>query len=104
MAVTKPESQTSALNGRTHPDEEFVRILVNKLDYNELVHTTDVMLARFVDRLTDPDDSAKKHSHDLMAKLRPLEERRNFIVHSKYRPFISVEWQLGQAHTFKAGS
>lgn len=99
MAVTKTERPTIALNGLTHADEEYVRILVNKIDYDDRVTTTDVMFARFVDLLPDPDKSEKTHFHDLMTELRKLGERRNLIVHSKYTPFISVEGALGLRRT-----
>ena len=95
MAVTRTESPTIALNGLTHADEEFVRILVNELQYSQRVKTTDVMFARFVDLLPAPDDSAKKRFHELMTELRELGEIRNKIVHSTYAPFISVEGQVG---------
>lgn len=76
-------------------DDEFVRILVNELQYSKRVKTTDVMFARFVDLLSNPDQSAKQRFHDLMAELLKLGNRRNEIVHSKYTPFISVEGQVG---------
>jgi hypothetical protein len=99
MAVTRLESPMIALNGRTHADEEFVRILVNKLNFDERIKSTDVMFARFVDLLSGPNDSAKNHCHDLMTKLRTLGERRNLIVHSKYTSFISVEGAVGLRRT-----
>ena len=76
-------------------DDEFVRILVNELEYNKRVKTTDVMFGRFVDLLRDPDQSAKKRFHDLRTELLKLGERRNEIVHSKYTPFINVKGLAG---------
>ena len=76
-------------------DDEFVRILVNELEYNKRVKTTDVMFGRFVDLLGEPDQSAKQRFHDLMTGLVKLGERRNEIVHSKYSSFINVEGIAG---------
>lgn len=72
-------------------DDEFVRILVNELEYSKRVKTTDVMFGRFVDLQRKPDESAKGQFHDLMKELLRLGERRNEIVHSKYTPFIDVD-------------
>lgn len=72
-------------------DGEFVRILVNELEYNKRVKTTDVMFSRFVDLLRNPDQSAKQRFHDLMTELLKLGERRNEIVHSKYTLFINIK-------------
>ena len=76
-------------------DDEFVRILINELEYNKRVKTTDVMFGRFVDLLRNPDQAAKQQFHDLMTELLKLGERRNKIVHSKYTPFINVEGVAG---------
>lgn len=76
-------------------DDEFVRILVNELEYNKRVKTTDVMFGRFVDLRAEPDQSAKQRFHDLMTELVKLGERRNEIVHSKYSSFINVEGIAG---------
>jgi hypothetical protein len=59
------------------------------------VKTTDVLFARFVDLLRDPDQVAKAEFHSLMVELRKLGERRNEIVHSKYSSWISVNGEAG---------
>ena len=76
-------------------DDEFIRILVNELEYTKRVKTTDVMFGRFVDLLREPDQSAKQQFHDLMTELLKLGERRNEIVHSKYTLFINVKGLAG---------
>lgn len=76
-------------------DDEFVRILINELEYNKRVKTTDVMFGRFVELLPSPDQAAKQQFHNLMTVLLKLGERRNEIVHSKYTPFINVEGVAG---------
>lgn len=76
-------------------DDEFVQILVNELEYNKRVKTTDVMFGRFIDLQRNPDQSAKQKFHDLMTELVKIGERRNEIVHSKYTLFINVEGVAG---------
>lgn len=76
-------------------DDETIRILVNELEYSQRVKTTDVMFARFVDLSYDQDKSAKTEFHALMVKLLKLGERRNEIVHSRYKPLINVEGNSG---------
>jgi len=76
-------------------DDEFVRILVNELEYNKRVKTTDVMFARFIDLRRQPDQAAKAEFHDLMVELLSLGERRNDIVHSKYMRWINVNGATG---------
>lgn len=76
-------------------DDEAIRILVNELEYSQRVKTTDVMFARFVDILGNPDQPAKAEFHRLMVELGKLGERRNEIVHSKYSSWINVEGKLG---------
>jgi len=76
-------------------DDEFVRILINELEYRGRVKTTDVMFGRFVDLLSNPDQAVKQQFHDLMTELLKLGESRNEIVHSQYTPFINVEGVLG---------
>jgi phenylpyruvate tautomerase PptA (4-oxalocrotonate tautomerase family) len=76
-------------------DDEFVRILVNELEYNKRVKATDVMFGRFVDLLGEPNESARQWFHELMTELIKLGKRRNEIVHSKYMPFINVEGLAG---------
>lgn len=76
-------------------DDELVRILINELEYNKRVKTTDVMFARFVDLQSQPDQNAKEKFHKLMAELLRLGERRNDIVHSKYMPWVNVEGAAG---------
>ncbi|MDR0775146.1 MAG: hypothetical protein LBE81_00705 [Azonexus sp.] len=76
-------------------DDEAVRILVNELQYSQRVKTTDVLFARFVDLLCNPDYTAKAEFHKLMNELWKLGERRNEMVHSKYASWISVEGRSG---------
>lgn len=89
------QSLTELLVLMANADDEFVRILVNELEYSKRVKTTDVMFGRFVDLRRSPDESAKQRFHDLMTELLKLGERRNEIVHSKYTPFINVEGVAG---------
>lgn len=76
-------------------DEEAIRILVNELEYNNRVKTTDVMFARFVDLHREPDEAAKSEFHKLMVELGKLGERQNEIVHSKYMAWLNVEGDSG---------
>lgn len=76
-------------------DDEDVRILVNELGYSQRVRTTDVMFARFVDLLREPDQPAKATFHSLMVELGKLGERRNEIIHSKYSRWINIEGASG---------
>ena len=76
-------------------DEEAIRILVNELEYNNRVKTTDVMFARFVDLHREPDEATKSEFHKLMVEFGKLGERRNEIVHSKYMAWLNVEGDSG---------
>lgn len=76
-------------------DDEAVRILVNELEYSQRVNTTDVLFARFVDLLRNPDQAAKAEFHSLMVQLAKLGERRNEFVHSKYALWINLEGASG---------
>ena len=76
-------------------DVEFIRILVNELEYSERVKAADVMFGRFFDLRNNPDQSVKAQFHALMVELLRLGERRNEIVHSKYTTFISVKGVAG---------
>lgn len=70
-------------------DVEFVRILVNELEYSKRVKTADVMFGRFVGLRCNLDESVRCQFHELMTELLRLGERRNEIVHSSYTPFIN---------------
>lgn len=74
-----------------HTDDEAIRILVNELEFSKRVKTTDVMFARFVDLLRNPNEAAKVEFHKLMVDLIKLGERRNELVHSKYVYWINCE-------------
>ncbi len=76
-------------------DVEFIRILVNELEYSKRVKAADVMFGRFFDLRNNPDQSVKAQFHALMVELLRLGERRNEIVHSKYTTFISVKGVAG---------
>lgn len=76
-------------------DDEFVRILVNDLEYGKRLTTTDVMFARFVDLQRQPDAAAKEDFHKLIVELQHLGTRRNDIVHSKYLQWTNVEGKTG---------
>ena len=76
-------------------DDEAIRILVNELEFSKRVKTTDVMFARFVDLLRDPDENAKAEFHKLMNDIVKLGERRNELVHSKYVAWINIEGSYG---------
>ena len=76
-------------------DDEKVRILVNELQYSQRIKTTDVLFARFVDLMREPDLVAKEEFHKLMVELGKLGERRNEIVHSKYAYWLDVHGKAG---------
>jgi len=66
-------------------DDEIAHILVNELEYNKRVTTTDVVFARLVDVRRDPaEEPLKAQFHDLMSDLKKLGDRRNELVHSTY--------------------
>ncbi len=76
-------------------DVEFVRILINELEYSKRVKTADVMFGRFVGLRGNLDEAIRHQFHDLMTELLRLGERRNEIVHSNYTPFINVDGAEG---------
>ena len=76
-------------------DDEFIRILINELEYSKRLKTADVMFARFVDLQRQPDLSANCEFHKLMVELGKLGERRNDIVHSKYARWFNVDGKEG---------
>ena len=76
-------------------DDGAIRILINELEFSKRVKTTDVMFARFVDLLSEPDETAKAEFHKLMVDVLKLGERRNELVHSKYVVWINAEGSHG---------
>jgi hypothetical protein len=79
----------------SNADDEFIRILVNELEYRKRVSTTGVLFAYFVDLNRNSDQSIKKEFHDLMAELLKLGEVRNEFVHSKYCTWFNSEGKEG---------
>jgi hypothetical protein len=79
----------------THADDEAIRILVNELEFNKRVKTTDVMFARTVDLRRNADEALKISFHKLMVEIDRLGTRRNEIVHSKYAYWVNVEGAHG---------
>jgi hypothetical protein len=82
-------------------DVEFVRILVNELEYSKRVKTADVMFGRFVGLRCNIDEPVKCQFHELMTELLRLGERRNEIVHSNYTTFINVDGVEGLRRVFR---
>ena len=76
-------------------DDEFIRILVNELEYTKRVKTTGVLFARFLDIRRGSYDAEKKEFRELMTELLKLGERRNEMVHSKYSMWTNVEGASG---------
>jgi len=76
-------------------DEEFIRILVNELEYSKRVKTTDVLFARFLDVRNGAYEREKSEFHELMVELLKLGERRNEMVHSKYLMWTNVDGAHG---------
>lgn len=52
-----------------HADDEAMQILANELEFSQRVKTTDVMFARFVDLLREPNEAAKVEFHNFMVDL-----------------------------------
>lgn len=71
-------------------DDEVIRILVNELEFGKRAKTTDVLFARFVD-LRGGDPEEKVEFHKVISELQKLSERRNDIVHSRYRRWRNVD-------------
>lgn len=76
-------------------DDEFIRILVNDLEYAQRVKTTGVLFARFLDIRRGSYEKEKGEFRALLVELLKLGERRNEIVHSKYSMWINVEGEHG---------
>lgn len=84
---------TDILVEMVNADGEYIRILINELEYSQRVKATDVVFARFLD-LREPDSTAKKQFHELMIECLKLGELRNDIVHSTYTHFINLDSAL----------
>jgi hypothetical protein len=76
-------------------DEEVTQILINELEYNQLVKVLEVLFARFIAIHRFGNGSANDGFHQLMVDLRKLGERRNELVHSHYFRWIDLGGQEG---------
>jgi len=76
-------------------DDEFIRILVNDLEYNQRVKTTGVLFVRFLDIRRGSYETEKGEFRALIVELLKLGERRNEIVHSKYSIWTNVDGASG---------
>lgn len=86
---------TDLLTLLSDADDEFIRILVNELEYSKRVKTTGVLFARFLDIRRGTYDAEKREFRELMSELLKLGERRNEIVHSKYYMWTDVDGEAG---------
>ncbi|MBL0211978.1 MAG: hypothetical protein IPQ13_13870 [Holophagaceae bacterium] len=76
-------------------DEEATQILINYMEYNQLIKTIDVLFARYINIHKDAEKSVKDEFHNLMVDLGKLGERRNELVHSHYFRWIDIEGREG---------
>lgn len=83
----------------TNSDPEYIATLTAELEFNAKARALDVIYTRFSQLHGSSVISPHPEFHSLASRIQKLATRRNEIVHSFYRPLVTVDGHMALERT-----